>query len=108
MAYMQQHGYRIVPVNPKVAAAGGSILGETAYASLADVPVAVDMVDVFRAPEHADAVCKEAVAVGARCLWLQLDVRCETARARAEAAGLRVVMDRCPKIEHARLAGSLG
>lgn len=98
-AYMQAAGYRIVPVNPKAA----SILGETAYPTLAAIPFAVDVVDVFRRLDAVPAVTDEAVAVGAKGLWLQLGLTDPASADRARAAGLTVVMDRCPKIEHARL-----
>ena len=101
--YMQQHGYRIVPVNPKYA----QILGETSYARLEDIPFPVDMVDVFRKPADVPPIAASAVAVGAKCLWQQLGVANEEAALIARAAGLDSVMDRCVKIEHARLFGGL-
>ena len=101
MAYMQRRGYRTIPVNPY--AAGGKILGETCYAALTDVPEAIDMVDVFRRAEAAGGVVDEAVAVGAKVVWMQLGVRDDTAAARAEARGLKVIMNRCPAIEIPRL-----
>lgn len=111
MKYLQEKAYRVVPVNPKVAASGGSILGETAYASLADVPATteapIDMVDIFRNSEAAGGITEEAIAVakekGISVIWMQLGVRNDEAAARAEAAGLTVVMNRCPKIEWGRL-----
>lgn len=113
--YMQAHGYRIVPVNPLVARDGGSILGEPAYASVTEAATAlaaqgvkIDMVDCFRKGEDIPPLAEEAIAVGARCLWLQLGVTNEAAGLRAEAAGLQVVQNRCVKIEHARLFGGLG
>ncbi|KRD14654.1 MULTISPECIES: CoA-binding protein [Acidovorax] len=113
--YMQAHGYRIVPVNPLVAREGGQILGETAYASVADAAQAlaargerIDMVDCFRKSEDIPPLAGEAIAIGARCLWLQLGVFNETARLQAKAAGLQVIENRCVKIEHARLFGGLG
>ena len=113
--YMQAHGYRIVPVNPLVASAGGSILGQTAYASVTEAARAlaaqgrrIDMVDCFRRSEDIAPLADEAIAIGAACLWLQLGVVNEEAAARARAAGLDVVQDRCVKIEHARLFGGLG
>lgn len=102
--YMQEHGYRIVPVNPKYP----SILGETCYPDLAAIPHPIDMVDVFRKPADTPAIAEQAVAIGAKTLWLQLGVVNEQAQAIAEQAGLTVVMDRCVKIEHARLFGGLG
>ncbi|MEY4748155.1 MAG: hypothetical protein RIQ60_369 [Pseudomonadota bacterium] len=103
--YMQQHGYRVVPVNPRYA--GGQVLGEPCYASLTDIPFAVDMVDVFRKAEDVGPIAEQAITIGARCLWQQLGVMNQAAAERAEAAGLDVVMDRCVKIEHARLFGGL-
>jgi predicted CoA-binding protein len=105
MKYLQVKGYKVYPVNPR--AAGEVILDEPVYASLADLPVTVDMVDIFRASEAAGAIADEAVAHGAKSVWMQLTVRNDAAAARAEAAGLQVVMNRCPKIEYARLCGEL-
>jgi predicted CoA-binding protein len=113
--YMQAHGYRIVPVNPLVAREGGQILGEMAYASVEDAAQAlarqggrIDMVDCFRKSEDIPPLAEEAIAVGARCLWLQLGVFHDAAGQRAEAAGLQVIQNRCVKLEHARLFGGLG
>lgn len=97
--YMQAQGYRIVPVNPTCT----EVLGEPCHASLRDIPFPVDMVDVFRRAEEVPAVVEDAIAIGAPCVWLQLGVIHPEAAARAETAGLQVVMDRCVKIEHARL-----
>ena len=105
MKYLQTKGFRVIPVNP--AAAGQEILGETVYASLKGVPVKVDMVDVFRNSAAAGPIGDEAIAIGATVLWMQLGVRNDAAARRAEAAGLRVVMNRCPKIEYGRLHGEL-
>ena len=113
--YMQSDGYRIVPVNPLAAAEGGSILGERCFASVLEAAQAVaqqgvriDLVDVFRRSADVPPLAEEAVAIGARCLWLQLGVRNDEAAERAEAAGLQVIQNRCVKIEHARLFGGLG
>jgi uncharacterized protein len=101
MAYLQRRGYRTIPVNPN--AAGSTINGETVYARLAEVPEPIDMVDVFRRTEMAGGVVDEAIAVGANVIWMQLGVRDDTAAARAETRGLKVVMNRCPAIEIPRL-----
>jgi predicted CoA-binding protein len=105
MKYLRSKGYRVIPVNP--AAAGQMILGEQAYAKLGDIPDHVDMVDIFRNAEAAGPITDEAIAVGAKVVWMQLGVRNDGAAARAEAAGLTVVMNRCPKIEYGRLFGEL-
>ena len=102
--YMQEHGYRIVPVNPKYP----SILGETCYPDLASIPHPIDMVDVFRKPADTPDIASQAVAIGAKVLWQQLGVHNPQAVQVAEAAGLACVVDRCVKIEHARLFGGLG
>jgi predicted CoA-binding protein len=101
--YMQEHGYRIIPVNPRYE----SILGERCHASLATIDVAVDIVDVFRKTEDVMPIAEQAVAIRAKCLWQQIGVKNEAAAVLAQAAGLDVVMDRCVKIEHARLFGGL-
>jgi predicted CoA-binding protein len=101
--YMQQHGYRIVPVNPRY----DEVLGERCYPSLADIPHPVDMVDVFRRTEDVLPIAEQAIAIGAKCLWQQLGVQNLEADALARAAGLDSVMNRCVKIEHARLFGGL-
>jgi predicted CoA-binding protein len=101
MAYLQRRGYRTIPVNPN--AVGGIINGERCYASLAEVPDPIDMVDVFRRSEAAAGVVDEAIAVGAKVIWMQLGVRDDAAAARAEVAGFKVVMNRCPAIEIPRL-----
>jgi predicted CoA-binding protein len=105
MKYLQEKGYRVIPVNP--AAAGQTILGETAYATLADVPGPIDMVDIFRNTEAAGPITDEAIALkdakGIKVVWMQLGVRNDDAARRAEEAGMTVIMDRCPKIEFGRL-----
>ncbi|HYE51799.1 MAG TPA: CoA-binding protein [Azospirillaceae bacterium] len=106
MKYMQGKGYRVVPVNPGIA--GHEVLGETAYTGLADIPFPVDMVDIFRNAEAAGPVADEAAALGIPVVWMQLGVRNDAAAARAEAMGATVVMNRCPKIEYARLFGEIG
>ena len=103
--YMQQHGYRVIPVNPRYA--GQQILGETVYASLLDIPDKVDMVDVFRRSAEVLPIAQQALQIGARCLWQQIGVVNTEADALARSAGLDSVMDRCVKIEHARLFGGL-
>jgi predicted CoA-binding protein len=105
MKYLQAKGFRVIPVNP--AAAGQEILGEKVHASLADVPGQIDMVDIFRNAEAAGPIVDAAIARGAKVVWMQLGVRNDEAAARAEAAGLKVVMNRCPKIEFGRLSGAL-
>ncbi|MDR0577345.1 MAG: CoA-binding protein [Candidatus Accumulibacter sp.] len=101
--YMQEHGYRIVPVNPKYP----EILGEKSYPDLVSIPFPVDLVDVFRKPKDCVPIARDAIAIGAKTLWLQIGVVNEEARKIAEDAGLDVVMDRCVKIEYARLFGGL-
>ncbi|MFO1272984.1 MAG: CoA-binding protein [Rubrivivax sp.] len=101
--YMQQHGYRIVPVNPRYE----TILGERCYARLEDIPFAVDLVDVFRRTEDVLPIARSSIAIGAKCLWQQIGVRNLEAEALVRAAGMDSVMDRCVKIEHARLFGGL-
>ncbi|MFP6774931.1 MAG: CoA-binding protein [Alphaproteobacteria bacterium] len=109
MKYLQRRGYRVIPVNP--GRAGTEILGETVYASLAEIPVPIDMVDVFRSSEAALGVAEEAAALAEekqiKVLWLQLGIRNDAAAEIAQAAGIQVIMDRCPKIEFARLSGEL-
>jgi uncharacterized protein len=101
MRYLQGQGYRTIPVNPF--AAGGTILGERCYAALAEIPEPVDLVDIFRRSAAAGAAVDGAIAIGAKAVWMQLGVIDVAAAARAEARGLKVVMDRCPAIEIPRL-----
>jgi len=105
MKYLQNKGYRVIPVNPGLA--GQTLSGEMVYASLAEVPDPVDMVDMFRAASAAPAIVDDAIAIGAKVVWMQLGIRHDEAAAKAQAAGLEVVMDRCPKIEFGRLCGEL-
>ena len=106
--YLIDKGYDVFPVNP--GQAGKQILGRMTYASLADVPEAIDMVDIFRASAAVPAIIDEVLALDPlpKVVWMQLTVRHDEAAARAEAAGIRVVMNRCPKIEYARLSGEIG
>jgi predicted CoA-binding protein len=109
MKYLQTKGYRVIPVNPR--AAGQKILGEKCYASLRDIPLQetgpIDMVDVFRKSSAVGPIVDHAIAIGAKVVWMQLGVRNDEAAAKAEAAGLTVIMNRCPKIEYGRLQGEL-
>jgi uncharacterized protein len=101
--YLQYRGYKVVPVNPRAT----EILGERAYPTLRDVPIPVDVVDVFRDPAAVPEIVEDAIAIGAKALWLQFDVVVPEAAARAAEAGLDVVMDRCMKIEHGRWYGEM-
>ncbi len=110
MKYLMGKGYTIVPVNPGLA--GKEILGQKVYASLAEVPGPVDVVDIFRSSDAALAIVREAIGLkdklGLTTIWMQLGVKNDKAAAEAEAAGLRVIMNRCPKIEYGRLSGEIG
>ena len=101
--YLRRHGYRIIPVNPREP----DILGEKSFKSLLDVPVPVDIVNVFRAPDALPEIAKEAVKIQAGCLWCQFGVINEEGARIAEAGGVSVIMDRCIKVEHARFAGRM-
>jgi hypothetical protein len=101
--YMLEHGYRLIPVNPQYK----EVLGQKCYASLRDIPEKVGLVDVFRKTADVMPIAEDAIAIGARVLWQQLGVKNEQAAARARAAGLETVIDRCVKIEHGRLFGGL-
>ncbi len=101
--YLQRHGYRVIPVNPRET----EVLGETSYASLSDVPVAVDIVNVFRAPAALPAIAREAVEIQAGVLWCQFGVINQEGARIAEEGGVAVIMDRCLKVEHARYAGRM-
>jgi predicted CoA-binding protein len=104
--YLLAKGYRVIPINP--GHAGKEILGQTVYASLRDIPEPVDVVDIFRNSTVALEIAREAIAIGAKVLWMQLGVRNDEAATLAEEAGLQVVMNRCPKIEYGRLSGEIG
>lgn len=104
MHFLQSRGYRVIPVNPGLA--GQELLGETVRASLRDIPEPIDMVDIFRASDAVPPIVEDAIAIKAKTVWMQLNVRHDEAAARAQAAGLAVVMDRCPKIETRRLFGA--
>jgi len=101
--YLRRHGYRVIPVNPRES----EILGEKSYASLTDIPVPVDVVNVFRAPDALPGIARDAVAIGAKNLWCQFTVINAEGAGIAEAGGLSVVMDRCIKVEHARYVGRM-
>lgn len=106
MKFLLEKGYRVIPVNPSIA--GKTLLGETVYAALSDIGKQIDMVDIFRNSDAAGSIINEAIAFGAPIIWTQLDVINMAAAARAEKAGLTVIMDRCPKIEYDRLMGNQG
>jgi len=106
LKYLLEKGFDVIPINP--GQAGGEILGQKAYASLSDIPHSIDMVDIFRNSDAAGPLTDEAIAIGAKVVWMQLSVRNDDAAKRAEEAGLKVVMNRCPKIEYGRLSGEIG
>ena len=106
MLYLQGKGFRVIPVNPR--AAGQTLLGETVVPDLAAIDVPVDMVDIFRKAEDVPPIVDEAIAIGTKVIWMQLGVINEPAAAKAEAAGIEVIMNRCPKIEYGRLFGEIG
>jgi predicted CoA-binding protein len=101
--YLERHGYRVIPVNPRET----EIFGERSFASLGELPVAIDVVNVFRAPAALPGIAREAVAIGAKCLWCQFGVINEEGARIAEDGGLTVIMDRCMKVEHARYLGRM-
>lgn len=101
MKFLQDHGYRVLPVNPQIT--GEHVHGEFVWRELAQIGLPIDIVDIFRRPEMADEAVGQAIFVGAKAVWMQIGVVNEEAAAKAEAAGLKVVMDRCPKIEIPRL-----
>ena len=103
-AYLQDNGYHIIPVNPTIS---GQVLGETVYPSLADAPRPIDVVQIFRRSDEVGPIVEEAIAVGARVVWMQLGISNEEAAAAARAAGLDVVMNQCMKVQHARLHNTM-
>ena len=105
MKYLQSKGFRVIPVNPGLA--GQELMGEKVYSSLKDIPDAIDMVDVFRNSDAVPPIVDDAIAIGAKVVWMQLGVRNDAAATKAEAAGIEVIMNRCPKIEFGRLSGEL-
>ena len=105
MKYLQSKGFRVIPVNPR--ATGEPILGEKVYPDLKSIPDKIDMVDIFRNSADAGPITDEAIAIGAKVVWMQIGVRNDEAAVRAEKAGLTVIMNRCPKIEYSRLCGEL-
>ena len=105
MKYLQGKGYRVIPVNPGIA--GQELLGERVYASLREIQDPIDMVDVFRPAAEVPGIVEDAIAIGATVVWMQLGIRNDAAAALGEAAGIEVIMNRCPKIEFGRLGGEL-
>ena len=101
-AYLQANGYHIIPINPTLS---GTVLGETVYASLADAPGPIDVVQIFRRSDEVGPIVEQAIAAGAKAVWMQLGIRNEDAAAVAHAAGLDVVMNQCMKVQHSRLSG---
>lgn len=101
-AYLQANGYHIIPINPTLS---GTVLGETIYASLADAPGPIDVVQIFRRSEEVEPIVEQAIAAGAKAVWMQLGISNEEAAAVAHAAGLDVVMNQCMKVQHSRLSG---
>jgi len=101
-AYLQANGYHIIPINPTLS---GTVLGETVYASLADAPGPIDVVQIFRRSDEVGPIVEQAIAAGAKAVWMQLGISNEEAAAVAHAAGLEVVMNQCMKVQHSRLSG---
>ena len=106
MKYLQKHGYKVIPVNPRNA--GENILGELCYPSLKDIPIKVDMVNIFRGSEYCPSITKEAIKIGVNTIWMQLGIKSEEALELGKKNGKHVIMDKCPKMEHSRLSGALG
>lgn len=106
MSYLLNKGYTVIPVNPGIA--GQSLKGQKVYATLADIPCPVDMVDIFRNASVAETITRDAISIGAGVVWMQLTIRNDEAAKIAESAGLDVIMNRCPKIEYGRLSGEIG
>ena len=106
MKYLLSQGYQIIPVNPRLA--GQTILGQTCFESLADIPQQIDMVDIFRPASDCPDIVEQAISIGAKTVWMQIGIVSEVAASRATEAGLDVIMDKCSKIEHTRLSGLLG
>ena len=106
MKYLLKKGFKVIPVNP--VAAGKNICGEMVFPDLSSISETVDMVDIFRPPEEAPELVEEAIKIGAKVFWMQLEIFHAEGAKRAEESGIQVVMDRCPKIEYSRLTGELG
>ena len=105
MKYLQKHGYKVIPVNPRNA--GENILGELCFSSLEDIPIKVDMVNIFRGSEYCPSITKEAIKIGVNTIWMQLGIKSEEALELGKKNGKNVIMDKCPKMEHSRLSGAL-